>query len=108
MKKGFTLIELLVIIAIVAILLAILYPIFSMASAKGRSNDQAVEAWKAHLQASYPGYTVVNATCVARDTDYDGYVSCSATLKDPSGTIIDKNMECSQDGCRVPKVVIKQ
>ena len=38
MKKGFTLIELLVVIAIIAILAAILFPVFAQARAKARQS----------------------------------------------------------------------
>jgi len=39
MRKGFTLIELLVVIAIIAILAAILFPVFARARAKAQQND---------------------------------------------------------------------
>ena len=38
MKRGFTLIELLVVIAIIAILAAILFPVFARAREKARAN----------------------------------------------------------------------
>ena len=39
MRNGFTLIELLIVIAIIAILAAILFPVFAQAQAKARQND---------------------------------------------------------------------
>ena len=47
MKHGFTLIELLVVIAIVAILAAILFPVFGRAkvAAKGAASSSDLEAW---------------------------------------------------------------
>lgn len=56
MKKGFTLIELLVVIAIIAILAAILFPVFARAREKARQNSclsnskQLVLGWQMYLQ----------------------------------------------------------
>lgn len=51
MRKAFTLIELLVVIAIIAILAAILFPVFAQAREKARQNDLSVK-----LQANRTRY----------------------------------------------------
>jgi prepilin-type N-terminal cleavage/methylation domain-containing protein/prepilin-type processing-associated H-X9-DG protein len=67
-KRGFTLIELLVVIAIIAILAAILFPVFAQAREKARqsaclSNQKQISrAMMLYLQDSdenFPGYTLV-------------------------------------------------
>ncbi len=56
MKRGFTLIELLVVIAIIAILAAILFPVFARAREKARQNSclsnskQLALAWQMYVQ----------------------------------------------------------
>ncbi len=56
MRRGFTLIELLVVIAIIAILAAILFPVFAKAREKASAVELSVE-----LQAAGPGRDAVRA-----------------------------------------------
>ncbi|MCS7301624.1 MAG: DUF1559 domain-containing protein, partial [Fimbriimonadales bacterium] len=64
MRKGFTLIELLVVIAIIAILAAILFPVFARAREKGRQTTclsnlrqlgMAFVAYRADFEGVNPG-----------------------------------------------------
>ncbi len=56
MRKGFTLIELLVVIAIIAILAAILFPVFARAREKARQASCPIEH-----EAAWPGLADVRA-----------------------------------------------
>lgn len=105
MKKGWTLIEVIIIIAIIAIVLAVAIPIATAGcSAKGTSPEQEMQKY---LSTLYPNYTVVGISCTSQDSDGDGYVSCSATLEDPSnpGKIVRESAECANSyfygGCKI-------
>lgn len=109
-RKGFTLIELMVVMSIIAILVAILYTTFAMArGSQGMQHDYAQQQWTQWLNNNYSpvGYRVVASECVSRDTDGNGYVSCTATLTNDKGDIKRENMECSawssNEGCRQSK-----
>ena len=67
-KRGFTLIELLVVIAIIAILAAILFPVFAKTREKARST--ACTSYIKQLATAFKMYT----------TDYDGKMPCMAYL----------------------------
>jgi prepilin-type N-terminal cleavage/methylation domain-containing protein len=60
-RKGFTLIELLVVIAIIAILAAILFPVFAQAREKGRQT------------ACVSNMRQISTAILAYTADYDGY-----------------------------------
>jgi len=53
------------------------------------------------------------AQCADRDTDGDGYVSCTLVVSDPDGRKRIEAIECAgaltiNKGCRAPKAVIRQ
>ena len=72
MKRGFTLIELLVVIAIIAILAAILFPVFAKAREKARqtqciSNSRQIAVdiliWSQDLDEMFPTYGAIWTQC---------------------------------------------
>ena len=101
MKKAFTLIELLVVIAIIAILAAILFPVFAQAREKARqtsclsnlkqlgtASQLYVDDWDetymppalfnatpANLEATYPGYPVTTKDSAGNYMQVSGYPS---------------------------------
>ena len=86
-RTGFTLIELLVVIAIIAILAAILFPVFAQARAKARqaaclSNTKqiglALIQYSTDYDETYPGYRFAYANPFAADPKV-GTTSASAT-----------------------------
>lgn len=101
MKKAVTLIEILVVIAIIAIVLAVLFPLFFGASGNKTSSEDQM---RQYLSTLYPNYEVVGISCTDRDTNANGYISCTATLKSPDGRMLEKSAECSSSmfnqGCR--------
>ncbi len=83
-KTGFTLIELLVVIAIIAILAAILFPVFAAAREKARqtsclSNMKELGLGCAMYTTDYDGhYPSANGTC------YGGYAGCGQGTPTPT------------------------
>jgi len=85
MRRGFTLIELLVVIAIIAILAAILFPVFARAREKARSAScqsnlkqlgLAMMMYKDDYDTRYPGNIDANGNGVAGTNDYPGDACC--------------------------------
>lgn len=55
------------------------------------------------------GLNITNVSCANRDTDHDGYVSCTVGTKNDKGEIQLHAIECASkmswnDGCRAPKL----
>ncbi len=73
-RKGFTLIELLVVIAIIAILAAILFPVFAQAREKARQTSCASNVKQLLLAA------------LMYAQDYDGYLPCDYYISNSSTT----------------------
>lgn len=69
----------------------------------GRAEEFARE----HVAALYPGTEVVGIVCVGTDSDGDGYVSCTATIRGDSNQTERLDLECAraigitwQSGCK--------
>ena len=95
-SKGFTLIELLVVIAIIAILAAILFPVFSSAKEKARSSqcinnmNQMGKAMRMYLDnhnSTYPGAVPLGAYQSA--TVYGYYFHGTDPSAKPSGSLFN-------------------
>ena len=98
-KKGFTLIELLVVIAIIAILAAILFPVFAQARAKARqivcmNNEKQMVTAILMYNQDYDGHWI--DSCAGYQTY--SYFNCSQDVNHPAWTypkdaptIYDKN-----------------
>lgn len=102
-KNGFTLIELLIVVAILGVVCVIAGSFFLRCGASGEEAEKSARAWAAKM-----GYTLQGVSCVDRDTDGDGYVSCTlVTVADPGRPIA---LECARStsmnsGCRLQKPV---
>ena len=91
MKKAFTLIELLVVIAIIAILAAILFPVFAQARDKARSssclsNEKQIGLglmmYTQDYDETYPtAYMYKNNTATTNGGSTGGYVHYSAMIQ---------------------------
>lgn len=93
MRRGFTLIELLVVIAIIAILAAILFPVFAKAREKARQTSclsntrQICTAMLSYVQdydEKLPGYRVDSAGLLYWDIVLQPYVKNTQLFKCPS------------------------
>lgn len=65
-----------------------------------------------YLAAMYPDKTVLGKDCVGRDTDGDGYASCSARVKGPNDTAEQLlALECAvqvfSSGCKPRAEILK-
>lgn len=105
-RNGFTLIELLIVIVILGIFLGICGAIFVNCNSlvgSGKAEDFA----RQHVAALYPTHEVVGLSCVTQDSDGDGYVSCTVTIREGEGAVEALALECSRftfggrSGCRI-------
>ena len=89
-RRAFTLIELLVVIAIIAILAAILFPVFAQARDKARSSSCLSNCKQ--IGIAYHLYT----------QDYDGNVPVHCNRRVGSATGVDKYLENFVSRCSMP------
>jgi prepilin-type N-terminal cleavage/methylation domain-containing protein/prepilin-type processing-associated H-X9-DG protein len=98
-KKGFTLIELLVVIAIIAILAAILFPVFARAREKARqstcSNNQRQIAAALMMYCQDHEETLPSSTTVWRDLNLDAGILMCPTLGKGTPNAYLYNQICS-------------
>ena len=118
LHRGFTLIELLVVIAIIAILAAILFPVFAQARDAARksaclSNSKqlgtAIQMYTQDFDETYPqAYYYKNNTATSNGGSSGGYVTWTATIQpyiknvglfvcpsDPNGGLGPDNQPCN-------------
>lgn len=111
-RHGATLIEVVIVVAILLILLAIVGGgvggrVFNR---KAEAESQARE-WAAFMYPSQDASPRV--LCVERDTDGDGYISCTVSHTE-KGASINVPIECAasilswNSGCRTPKLGLRQ
>ncbi len=99
MKKGFTLIELLVVIAIIAILAAILFPVFARAREKARqttctSNQRQISATCAMFAQDHEEVMPVTASVWTSLKLEPGVVKCGSAPDSPTNSYV-YNSNCS-------------
>ncbi len=72
----------------------------------------AEAAARGHITSLYPGAVIVGGTCQSADSDGNGYVSCTVTMREAEGKSIQRvDLECGYgygnvDGCRAPKTYV--
>jgi prepilin-type N-terminal cleavage/methylation domain-containing protein len=89
-SRGFTLIELLIVVAIIGIIGVVVIG-FIFRSCSGSQGTAESEARK---YGTSLGLEVKGVSCTNRDTDGDGYVSCSISYTD-NGKISIMPVECA-------------
>lgn len=80
----------------------------------GADRTEAEAHAEEFIQRNIPDQKVQNLECQGADTDDNGYVSCTVSLRNPSGAVQLVALECAATwfyevrwtitGCRVPKV----
>ncbi len=104
-KSGFTLVEVMIVFAIIGILSAIACGNLANCSGVNAQGD-ATASMRQYMTNMYRAPTA-RIQCVGRDSDGDGYVSCSGAYEDAEGKTQVVNVECAywiSEGCRLPKV----
>jgi len=108
MKKGFTLVELLITVAVVVIIaLGVVVAVGGLSCSRGEDVKKQAEegawAWAESMKLKPEA-----VSCVPQDSDGDGYIACSISVKKKDGEIKIYAIECAggytwNKGCRTPK-----
>jgi len=109
-QKGFTLIELIIVAAIVGIVGVLAFSMVGSCAGNKTEAKAAAKQWAIDM-----GLDPKGVTCVNRDTNGDGYVSCNVSYSDSRGDLQVRAVECAagwasfnNDGCRTPAVKVNQ
>jgi prepilin-type N-terminal cleavage/methylation domain-containing protein len=100
-SRGFTLIELIIVMSILGFIVALAGFIFKSCSSSRNTAEE-----EARVYASKMGMTLKGVSCMNRDTDDDGYVSCTLNVIEKDGKENSIPIECAakwsynNDGCR--------
>lgn len=100
-----------------SILLSLILAVVTLSGCKaviGADTSEAEGYAQEFVRKNFPGQEVVNVECQNADSDDNGYVSCTASVKDSKGDIKLHPLECAatwfyevrwtMTGCRTPKV----
>lgn len=100
-SRGFTLIELIIAVAIIGIFVTLVgFGITKCSSSRGTAEDEARD------YAQKMGMEIKGVSCMNRDTDGDGYVSCTLNVVEKDGKTSSVPIECASkwsynnDGCK--------
>jgi prepilin-type N-terminal cleavage/methylation domain-containing protein len=100
-SRGFTVIELIIVVSILGTIIAIAgFGILKCSSSQGVAEEEA------SAFALKMGMTIRGLSCMNRDTDGDGYISCTLNVVGKEGTTSPVPIECASrwsfnnDGCK--------
>ena len=106
MKRGFTFTEIIIVIAIAGIALSVIMAGIGF----GDNKNEAEKSARAYAEKLEMDLQAVN--CVSRDTNNDGYVSCTLMVRQPNGRTGPMAVVCAKkfsinDGCKIPETKVR-
>lgn len=100
-SRGFTLAELIIVVAIIGVLVAMVgFGVTKCSSSQGTAEEEA----RAYAQKM--GMKIKGVSCMNRDTDGDGYVSCTLNVIEKDESMTPIPIECAakwsynNEGCK--------